>query len=288
MPVRAESHRPQAARGRARSLAQHDGSGRHPAGASATYGHLKSCPGVPCRTDFVNRTAVSLRVLWLDFQGKKVEYNVMAPGSRYSGLRTFTTHPWVLEDPEGTVYAVYVGGSATVTVHGRDNFTVASGVRSPNTATFKDSVKFRVMDLLKKNSAADTDTGTGTGAGGSGSADSAHACANAAKSKSWQLACKGKAKQHSVVGWLGWCMPKTSDTDGTEAELKLESNTKEDGSGQGCSICCDKLQHDVWGLACGHMFHGQCLARACERQMECPVCRQEIAGESDLRRLYPN
>lgn len=41
--------------------------------------------------------------------GKKVEYNVMAPGSRYSGLRTFTTHPWVLEDPEGTVYAVYVG-----------------------------------------------------------------------------------------------------------------------------------------------------------------------------------
>ena len=71
MPVRAESHRPQAARGRARSLAQHDGSGRHPAGASATYGHLKSCPGVPCRTDFVNRTAVSLRVLWLDFQGAK-------------------------------------------------------------------------------------------------------------------------------------------------------------------------------------------------------------------------
>ena len=79
-----------------------------------------------------------------------------------------------------------------------------------------------------------------------------------------------------------------ADTDGTEAELKLESNTKEDGSGQGCSICCDKLQHDVWGLACGHMFHGQCLARVCERQMECPVCRQEIAGESDLRRLYPN
>lgn len=100
-----------------------------------------------------------------------------------------------------------------MTVHGRDNFTVASGVRSPNTATFKDSVKFRVMDLLKKNSAADTGTGTGTGAGGSGSADSAHACANAAKSKSWQLACKGTAKQHSVVGWLGWCMPKTSGAD---------------------------------------------------------------------------
>ena len=41
--------------------------------------------------------------------GEKVQYSVMPPGGSYRGLLTYSTHPWVLEDPEGTVYALYVG-----------------------------------------------------------------------------------------------------------------------------------------------------------------------------------
>jgi hypothetical protein len=32
----------------------------------------------------------------------------MPPGGSYQ-IQTYTTHPWVFEDFEGTVYAVYVG-----------------------------------------------------------------------------------------------------------------------------------------------------------------------------------
>jgi hypothetical protein len=47
-------------------------SGRHPSGESATYGLLKSSASLhPCQSMFVNRTSVPLRVLWLDFEGKR-------------------------------------------------------------------------------------------------------------------------------------------------------------------------------------------------------------------------
>lgn len=43
--------------------------GRHPSGPSESYGALKSHAGPRCRVDFINRTDVELRVLWLDFKG---------------------------------------------------------------------------------------------------------------------------------------------------------------------------------------------------------------------------
>lgn len=286
-----------------------DRTGRHPAGRSTTYGRLRSTVGTPCRTEFVNRADVALRVLWLDFQGEKVEYSVMAPGASYRGLLTYSTHPWVLEDCEGTVYAVYVGGSATVTVHGRDSFTVVSGTQR-RSASAKDSIRSRVVELLKNGSTVDGKADSNAvdseakdackalaKVGGSGEKQAAGSdwCRgdddeNCCDPKAVQMKSAEKSAMRTMTrGFLGWCVPKAEELMEVDEERTLQRDAekvKDDKLAHGCSICCDNLEQDVWVVACGHVFHGHCLAAACERSLECPVCRQEIAGEMDLRKIY--
>jgi hypothetical protein len=53
-----------------------------------------------------------------------------------------------------------------------------------------------------------------------------------------------------------------------------------------CSICHDKLQHDLWAVHCGHVFHGECLGAACSQQLACPTCRATITTEEDVKKLF--
>lgn len=43
---------------------------------------------------FTNMSRYSVQVLWLDYQGEPVLYNILGPGSSYR-QQTYVTHPWV-------------------------------------------------------------------------------------------------------------------------------------------------------------------------------------------------
>lgn len=47
-----------------------------------------------------NQTSVTLTLFWLNFQGQRVRYFDLAPGTTQS-QGTFVTHPWVVADPKG-------------------------------------------------------------------------------------------------------------------------------------------------------------------------------------------
>jgi serine/threonine protein kinase len=56
---------------------------------------------------FVNRTSRPLHIYWLDFQGQRKSYGILAPGSAHQ-QHTFATHPWVVVDDANKVRALVV------------------------------------------------------------------------------------------------------------------------------------------------------------------------------------
>jgi hypothetical protein len=50
---------------------------------------------VKTNIEFVNKTAGTVKVYWLDYSGKRVYYYTLAPGASYT-QRTFATNPWVI------------------------------------------------------------------------------------------------------------------------------------------------------------------------------------------------
>jgi hypothetical protein len=72
------------------------------------YGHFRSTRGERCVVLFRNFTDRALRVVWVDFNGRPVLYCALDPGDFYR-QSTYETHPWVLEDFSGGVFATYVG-----------------------------------------------------------------------------------------------------------------------------------------------------------------------------------
>ena len=55
---------------------------------------------VKTNIEFVNKTAGTVKVYWLDYSGKRVYYYTLAPGASYS-QRTYATHPWVILNTAG-------------------------------------------------------------------------------------------------------------------------------------------------------------------------------------------
>lgn len=79
---------------------------------------LKSTDGkTPFNLTFANNTNETLQTLWLDYNGKRVFYRDIPPGTSYV-QRTFITHPWVVADKSGRCLRLYVtdGRQNTVTV----------------------------------------------------------------------------------------------------------------------------------------------------------------------------
>jgi hypothetical protein len=57
---------------------------------------------------FSNLTAQPLDVYWLNYNGERVRYRILAPGEDYT-QQTYVTHPWVLAyDDGGQCVALYL------------------------------------------------------------------------------------------------------------------------------------------------------------------------------------
>lgn len=66
---------------------------------------------------FTNRRSSSVQVDWIDANGRTVDYKVLEPGESYE-QQTYSTHPWLVTDSDGTPLVLVVAGenSGTVTV----------------------------------------------------------------------------------------------------------------------------------------------------------------------------
>jgi hypothetical protein len=66
----------------------------------------------PSAIKFVNLTNQTIRVHWLDFNGKRVFYNSLSPGQSYI-QNTFLAHSWVVTDISGNLIRLYVTDAET-------------------------------------------------------------------------------------------------------------------------------------------------------------------------------
>jgi hypothetical protein len=61
----------------------------------------------PTTIQFTNRTTQTVRVFWLDYEGKRVLYNTLEAGATYV-QGTFLTHPWILVGADETCYGIWL------------------------------------------------------------------------------------------------------------------------------------------------------------------------------------
>ncbi len=54
----------------------------------------------PVEFTLTNRTKITIVLYWLDYEGKRVKYEEVAPGYQIK-QPTFLTHPWVVTDNKG-------------------------------------------------------------------------------------------------------------------------------------------------------------------------------------------
>lgn len=81
---------------------------------------------MPTKVTFENKTGKSVRIFWLDYQGKEVLYRELAPGARYV-QPTYETHPWRVRDrATGAELKTIVAGSSPQIV-----VAEAAAVRTP-------------------------------------------------------------------------------------------------------------------------------------------------------------
>jgi hypothetical protein len=73
------------------------------------YGHFRSTNSRShCSIFFRNISDRQLRIVWVDFNGRPIQYHLLDPGFAY-WQHTYDTHPWVWEDLSGDVFGSYVG-----------------------------------------------------------------------------------------------------------------------------------------------------------------------------------
>ena len=72
------------------------------------FGRLKSVnSNVKVSVTFTNRTSSHRGVLWLDYNGRPVDYAALNAGQSYT-QQTFAGHPWMLTDGPGNCKEIYV------------------------------------------------------------------------------------------------------------------------------------------------------------------------------------
>jgi uncharacterized protein (TIGR03437 family) len=110
-------------------------------------GSLYSVNGNTTTTiEFVNTTAQTVLVYWLDYGGARVLYQTLAPGTSFL-QGTFLTHPWLIANANNSCIAIYESaaspGIARITVSGivltQTGFTfqAVQGGSMPPASTFK-------------------------------------------------------------------------------------------------------------------------------------------------------
>ena len=93
---------------------------RHPAEAKG----LKSTnSNVETNIKFINRSKQTVKVYWLDFEGKRELRQVLKEGEAYAPKRTFLSHPWLVTDNEDNAWEVYFPDTQprTVEITGTSN-----------------------------------------------------------------------------------------------------------------------------------------------------------------------
>jgi hypothetical protein len=68
---------------------------------------------------FNNKTAQRLQIYWLDYNGQRKSYGMIAPFSARP-METYATHPWLLVDDNDKPVALFVSlpGHCTATING--------------------------------------------------------------------------------------------------------------------------------------------------------------------------
>lgn len=69
----------------------------------------------PITLTIVNHSPAPVRLQWIDFEGKSVEYNQVAPGQTVE-QPTFATHPWLVSDAAGSPLVLVIAGDNSGTV----------------------------------------------------------------------------------------------------------------------------------------------------------------------------
>jgi hypothetical protein len=68
---------------------------------------LHSITATAAAIEFLNASAITQKVYWLNYGGMRVLYSTLAPGQSFL-QRTFLTHPWVSTDSSNTCRAIYL------------------------------------------------------------------------------------------------------------------------------------------------------------------------------------
>jgi von Hippel-Lindau disease tumor suppressor protein len=69
----------------------------------------------PSVITFVNDTSETVQTVWINFSGKHVVYEQIAPGESYM-QGTWLTHPWIVADLSGTCLTLYIDAAKQATV----------------------------------------------------------------------------------------------------------------------------------------------------------------------------
>ncbi len=90
---------------------------RHPAEANG----LKSIDSkVETSITIANRSGQTIKVHWLDYEGKRQFRATVKDGDSFGSQRTFLTHPWLITDEEDNAWDVYLPDSQPRTVEIRE------------------------------------------------------------------------------------------------------------------------------------------------------------------------
>jgi hypothetical protein len=56
---------------------------------------------------FVNRSKQTIKVFWLDYEGKRQFKEAVKDGDSYTSQRTYLTHPWLITDKDENAWDIY-------------------------------------------------------------------------------------------------------------------------------------------------------------------------------------
>src|SRR6267142_1545088 len=80
------------------------GQQKHPAEEKG----LKSVAAdIPALLKLVNRSRKTVKLHWINYDGKREPYATLAPGKSYEA-QTFLTHAWLVTDEKGNAWAIYL------------------------------------------------------------------------------------------------------------------------------------------------------------------------------------